>query len=278
MKKNDLYDWLLRLAKGTLIGTGAILPGVSGGALAAIFGLYERIIAFIANLTKDFKKNFLYFLPVAIGGVLGIFLLSFVLSYFFEKAETQILWFFVGCIIGTVPALMKQAAKKGRKPRHLAIMLVSAVVALFCLYQMQSLIGGSMPRNFFTWMMAGGIFALGMIVPGLSPSNFLVYLDMYKPMTDGIKDLDFAVIIPIGIGAVVTVIAFSKLVNWILQKAYAGMFHVILGIVFASTIMIIPFHYNYLSIGALVCALALVAGIFLGAWMSKLEEEYKPED
>lgn len=275
MKNKKGLDWILRFAKGMLIGTGAILPGVSGGALAAVFGLYERMISFIAKPFKEFKKNFTFFLPVGIGGVFGIFLLSFALSFFFENAETQILWFFIGCIIGIFPTLFKQAGEKGRKPYHFVIMAATAVLSFLFLWNMQALVGTSMPKNFYTWMMAGGIFGLGLIIPGLSPSNFLVYLDMYKPMTDGIKNLDFSVIIPLGLGGVITILALSRLMDYIFKKAYGGLFHFILGVIIASTLMIVPRSYNYLSIGTVFCVLACAAGVALGAWMSKLEEKYK---
>ena len=63
MKNNKIVDWIIRFIKGMFIGTGAILPGVSGGALAAVFGIYERMIEFLANLWKDFWKNVLFFIP-----------------------------------------------------------------------------------------------------------------------------------------------------------------------------------------------------------------------
>ena len=66
-------DWMLRFVKGMFIGSGFILPGVSGGALAAVFGMYERLISFLAHITKNFKENVLFFLPVGLGGVTGIF-------------------------------------------------------------------------------------------------------------------------------------------------------------------------------------------------------------
>ena len=275
MKNNKTLDWILRVVKGMLIGTGAILPGVSGGALAAVFGLYERIISFLAHLTKDFKKNFIFFLPVGIGGVLGIYVLSHALSYFFEHAEAQLLWFFVGCIAGITPALYKQAGKKGRKPTHLAITSVSFGGAVLLLWNLQALITAKMPLNFATWVMAGGIFALGIIVPGLSPSNFLLYLGMYDSMTNGIKSLDFMVIIPLLLGAVITVLLFSKLFDWLFGRFYSGMFHFILGVVLASTVLIIPRDYSYFSLGGLGCLVLTAAGVALGAFMSRLEDKYK---
>lgn len=114
--KSGGADWILRFVKGMFIGSGFILPGVSGGALAAIFGIYERIISFLAHITKNFKENVLYFIPVGLGGITGVFLLSFAVSFLLGAYETIILWFFVGCIIGTVPALWKEAGKKGVQP------------------------------------------------------------------------------------------------------------------------------------------------------------------
>ncbi len=274
-----MIDWILRFVKGLFIGSGFILPGVSGGALAAVFGIYERIISFLAHITKDFKKNVIYFIPVGLGGIVGVFLLSFVVSFFLGTYEVQILWFFVGCILGTIPALWKQAGKKGRKNKHINILVVSFFLSLaFLLFGEQMLSGGQVPQNIFTWAIAGALIGLGVIVPGLSPSNFLVYMGMYKDMADGVKNVDFAVIIPIMIGAAACVLLLSKVMDYVFSRAYAGLFHAILGIVFASTIIIVPRNFNYLSLGVIVCILMCIAGAALGYWMSALEDKYKPAD
>lgn len=68
-KNNNLLSGILNFFKGMLIGSGAILPGVSGGALAAIFGLYEPIISFLANIRKNFWENVKYFIPVGLGNI-----------------------------------------------------------------------------------------------------------------------------------------------------------------------------------------------------------------
>ena len=274
-----MIDWILRFVKGLFIGSGFILPGVSGGALAAVFGIYERIISFLAHITKDFKKNVIFFIPVGLGGVVGVFLLSFVVSYFLGTYEVQILWFFVGCILGTIPALWKQAGKKGRKNKHINILVVSFFLSLaFLLFGEQMLSGGQVPQNIFTWAIAGALIGLGVIVPGLSPSNFLVYMGMYKDMADGVKSLDLAVILPIFAGAAACVLLLSKLMDYVFSRAYAGLFHAILGIVFASTIIIVPRNFNYLSFGVIVCIIMCIAGAALGYWMSALEDKYKTAD
>ncbi|MBU5595493.1 DUF368 domain-containing protein [Amphibacillus sp. MSJ-3] len=276
MKKTNLVDWLLRFVKGIFIGSGFILPGVSGGALAAVFGIYERIIMFLANLTKNFKENIRFFLPVGLGGLTGIFIFSFAVSFLLGNYETTILWFFVGCIVGTVPALWREAGKKGRSDKDMINMVVTFILFFLFLKYGEHLFTTNLVQNVWTWLLAGALIGLGMIVPGLSPSNFLIYLGMYKAMSDGIKNLDFAVIIPLGIGAVLCVLLLSKLVNLIIQKAYSTLFHFILGVVFASTVIIIPVDYSGLNgWGILACVILFELGILLGWWMSDLENRYK---
>lgn len=115
-------DWFLRFIKGMFIGSGFILPGVSGGALAAVFGIYERIISFLAHITKNFKENVLFFIPVGLGGLTGVFVLSFAVSFLLGEFETIMLWFFVGCIIGTIPALWKEAGKKAEEQKIMLLL------------------------------------------------------------------------------------------------------------------------------------------------------------
>ena len=274
--KDSGKDWLLRFVKGMFIGSGFILPGVSGGALAAVFGMYERLISFLAHLTRNFKENVLFFLPVGLGGISGVFLLSFLVSFLLGTYETTILWFFVGCIVGTVPALWKEAGKKGRQSGDIILMIVTLIVAYFFLLYGSQLFDGQVEQNIVTWIIAGGLIGLGMIVPGLSPSNFLVYMGLYKAMADGFKEARLDVILPIGLGAVVCVLTLSKLFDFIFSKAYSKLFHFILGVVFASTVMIVPTDYTNLSLlGIIFCPILFFAGIALGWWMSRLEEQYK---
>jgi putative membrane protein len=276
-----VIDWILRFVKGMFIGTGAILPGVSGGALAAVFGIYERIIEFLANLRKDFVANLVWFLPVAVGALFGVFALAFPLDYFLLHAKVQVMWFFIGCIGGTLPALFAEAGKRGRQPWHLALAGVIAVLALIGLLWARANLDVTLPQNFGTWLLAGAIFALGMIVPGLSPSNFLLYFNLYQPMTEGIKKLDFGVLIPVGIGAVLCVLAFAKAVSKLLEIAYPIVFHVIIGIVIASTAIIVPTLAEHAALDALgwvVTAALTAAGVALGLWMGRLESKYKPGD
>lgn len=270
-----MMDWIFRFVKGMLIGSGFILPGISGGALAAVFGIYEPLIEFLAHPFKQFKQNFRYFLPVALGGAFGLFLLSFAVSFLLGEYQTIILWFFVGAIVGTMPSLWKQAGKEGRNKTDWIILIVTFVLGLAFLMYGSHLFSQSIPQNMWTWALAGGLIALGIIVPGLSPSNFLLYMGMYKAMSDGIKTMDFGVLIPMAIGAVLVLALLSKLFDHIFKVAYSKLFHFIIGIVIASTIMIIPLDYTGIGImGIIMCVVLCIAGAALGYWMSRLEDKF----
>ena len=270
--------WIVQIFKGMLIGSGAILPGVSGGALAAIFGLYEPIITFLADIRKDFWKNVMYFLPVAVGAILGIFVLATPIDYGLQYYPVHILWGFIGAILGTFPSLYKEAGKEGRETKHIVLAVITAVLMFLLLTWANRNLNIEVPRNLFSWFFAGGIFASGLVVPGLSPSNFLIYFNLYQPLTEGIRKLDFSIVIPVGIGAVITILIFSRVMRNIMDRAYATVFHFILGVVVASTAIIAPsmdLYIGYTTIDYIIVALIFVLGVLLGLWMGNLEEKYK---
>lgn len=276
--KQSPIAWIVQIFKGMLIGSGAILPGVSGGALAAIFGLYEPIITFLADIRKDFWKNVMYFLPVAVGAILGIFVLATPIDYGLQYYPVHILWGFIGAILGTFPSLYKEAGKEGRETKHIVLAVITAVLMFLLLTWANRNLNIEVPRNLFSWFFAGGIFASGLVVPGLSPSNFLIYFNLYQPLTEGIRKLDFSIVIPVGIGAVITILIFSRVMRNIMDRAYATVFHFILGVVIASTAIIAPsmdLYIGYTTIDYIIVALIFVLGVLLGLWMGNLEEKYK---
>lgn len=275
-KDEKIKDWWLRLVKGLFLGSGFIIPGISGGALAAIFGIYQRIIVFLANITENFKENVRFFLPVGIGAVISIVILSWGVSYLLGNFATVILWFFVGCIVGTVPSLWREAGKEGRDKKDYIITLLSMLFGLAVLKYGNTLFDGSVTPSFGIWIVCGVLISLGMLIPGLSPSNFIVYMGLYKTMADGFKTIDMSVIIPIVIGALLTIASLSKVINHIFETHYASFFHFIFGVVIASTIMIVPTDYTGFTLFQYgMCVLLLVLGTLLGWWMAQLEEKYK---
>lgn len=283
-------DWFIRLAKGTLVGIGFILPGLSGGVLAVIFGIYDPLIRFLANIRHNFLKNIRYFLPVAIGAALGILLFAVVVEKAFGRYAAQFVCLFIGFVAGTFPSLYKTAGKKGRKGADMGILIVSTL-AIFLLM----IVGGQqlteVTPNILVWLGSGLLMGLGLIVPGMSPSNFLIYFGLYDKMAVGIKDFDFGVILPLIIGFVLCVLLFSKIAAYLFKQYYSGMYHFILGMVIGSSLAIFPtvvfpaFSAEQLAAtglsfgGALFfCAVLFLAGTLASYLFSKVEEKYPREE
>ncbi|OPZ57487.1 MAG: hypothetical protein BWY89_00628 [Bacteroidetes bacterium ADurb.BinA012] len=285
-----MTDWIIRLLKGTLVGIGAILPGLSGGVLAVIFGLYEPLLKFLADLKKDFVKNVLFFIPVIIGVAFGIFLFAIVVEKAFGRYAAIFVCLFIGFVIGTFPSLYKTAGKKGRSTKDMVILIISAL-AIFTLMLVgeQQLV--NVTPDIPVWFGSGALIGLGLIVPGMSPSNFLIYFGLYDKMAAGINNFDMAVVIPLTAGVIVCVLLFAKLASFLFRKYYSGMYHFILGMVVGSSLAIFPvivfpafkadmLSASGLSFGATValCLVMLVVGS-LATWLfSKVEEKYPRED
>jgi len=282
-------SWLIRVIKGALIGIGAILPGLSGGVLMVVFGIYDHVINFLGNFPKNFKKYFFFFLPVGIGGILGIFLFAGLVSAAFGKYAPQFVSLFIGFVAGTVPSIWKTAGLKGRgKKGYIALISAAILIFVMMLYGENQLT--SIEPDFIIWIGGGILVGLGFIVPGLSPSNFLIYFGMYSKMSDGISNLDFSVIIPLMLGVLIAILAFAKIVSILFERKYEIMYHIILGTVLGSSLAIFPtvvapgltyeglLESGLTFIPALVLVVIMfILGMISSLLFSRVEERYSPD-
>lgn len=282
--KTKQDNFLTRFIKGVIIALGFILPGVSGGVLAAILGIYERILKFMAHVRQNFKQDFLYFLPVGIGGIVGIGLLSKPLEFLLNHYQVIVLWGFAGTILGTMPTLIKASTAHTKRDKYDLIWFFATLLGGgFFLFFMSEILG-TIPANFFGFAIAGILIALGVLVPGLSPSNLLIILGLYTPMLKGFKSFDPLVFLPIALGGIISMLTFSKAMEKLIEKHHSRVYHFILGIVLASTILIlVPNPYlsdsiSYQGVGGLdwfLSILFFILGCILALWMSNLENKYK---
>lgn len=284
----DLPDstgrWIKRTIYGALVGVGAILPGVSGGAFCAAFGIYRPMMDFFAHPTKNFKKNARFFLPFLIGCALGFVLLSGLVNWLINLAAAIVTAFFIGCIAGTMPSLYKEADGKSWTARQWIIMAVSTALTVWGLLSMNKV--ESMQRlldnphsltYIITWIVCGVIFALGSIVPGMSPSSIIMYAELYEPMTAGFASLKLNILLPFVLGVVLCIIAFSKLISWLFKKIGSDMFAFVIGIVIASTALvawkqvILPIAGAFSWAQAIGSVTSVIAGFILVIMLAKLD-------
>ncbi len=247
VQKNRLFQWLVWAAQGVLVGFGAILPGVSGGALLAAFGLYKPILDLISSPIKGIKKYFWMFCFFGIGGLIGFVGLSGLVNVLLEANEALVKCVFIGFMLGTVPELWSDAGKSmdtEKYPRHRKTDWLALGIGFAVMLAILLLLNGSaavqMQPGLPAWIFCGICWGLSFVIPGLSASTLLLFFGLYGPMLDGISRLDMGVCIPLGIGMVVILLLLPRLVKAAFARWDAPLSHGILGIVLATTAMIFP--------------------------------------
>lgn len=275
--KQTKSTFILRILQGSLVGLGAVLPGISGGVLCVVFGIYKLIMEFLADPIHKFKSHFPKLLPVGIGGVIGFLGVANLLSILLEKYPEPSVCVFVGLIGGMLPSLFREAGEKGRNKGSFISMGI-AMVLIFALLISLKVFSVQIEPNFFWYLFCGFSLALSVIAPGMSFSTLLMPLGLYEPFVDGIGHLDFSVLIPGGIGALATVILFAKAVDMLFKKHYSVAFHSIIGIVIAATIMIIPFaSFTTSVLSAVINIVCIAVGIVAALLLDKFNSKYVVE-
>ena len=273
-----MSNFLLKVLQGTLIGLGAVLPGISGGVLCVIFGVYTIIMEFLADPFRKLKSHFPKLLPIGIGGVIGFLGVAKLLGFLLERYENPSVCLFIGLIAGMLPSLYQEAGEQGRNKKSYTSLGV-AMVLVFALLIGLRVLHVTITPNFGWYIFCGACLALSVIAPGMSFSTTLMPLGLYEPFVAGIGDLDFGVLIPGGIGALATVILFAKAVDMLFKKHYSVAFHAIVGVVIAATIMIIPFQSFTVSVsGAVINVICLVAGVVAALELDKFNKKYEVKE
>lgn len=238
-----LENLLLRFVQGLIIGVGGILPGVSGGVLCIVFGLYQPVMEVFAAPIKNLKKHLGLLAPAALGAAVGCFGLAHLVGAAMQACPDYATAAFVGLILGTLPALLRtareQPASRGSAPAFF-----TSFAAFFALFLFLGRGDGlAIAPNFFWYLLTGVIWGVSIVLPGLSMSSILIFLGLFAPLVDGAKSLDLAVLLPVGIGGIAAIALLARLVNRLFARYPAVMSYIILGIVAATTIPLIPTHF-----------------------------------
>ncbi|MDD3193059.1 MAG: DUF368 domain-containing protein [Oscillospiraceae bacterium] len=275
MKKQDRGRFLLRCGQGALVGTGAILPGVSGGVLCVAFGIYEPMMALLAHPIQSFKRYYKMFIPVLIGWLGGFLLLARVVEQFFSASSSVALMLFAGLILGTVPALFKKSEQSGEGCTCGWTPFVLSLGVSFLFFRVLGQDGGmALKANVLWYLVCGLIWGLSLVVPGLSSSSILIFLGLYQPMAAGIAALDLSVILPLLAGMLITIGLTARLVNRLFEQRYALVSRIVLGIMLSSTLLILPSAFE--SLLSLALSLPCFAvGFGLARWMDVAQEKQK---
>jgi putative membrane protein len=222
-----MREYLIYLLKGMAVGLANIIPGVSGGTIALITGIFERLINAIKSFGFDafkllfsgkFKefaiKTDLYFLISLFAGViLAIVLLARIFDYLFSQYPVYIWSFFFGLILASVYFVGKTVDKW-------SISVIISFIIGTALAVMFTFLSPATQNDSFLYLVLCGVVAVcSMILPGLSGSFVLILLGNYQLVAiDAINNRDIGILLPVLIGAVGGLVAFSHILSWVFKK------------------------------------------------------------
>lgn len=257
--------FLYRLLCGFLIGVGCILPGVSGGVMAVSFGLYEPMLNALTGFFRDVRKHTAFLLPLVLGGAAGVLLCAGGLAFAMSRWEKPMLFLFLGLILGGVPALWRNARKQYHP--HCLWALVPGALLLCAMW-----LTGDHPQFFsltpLQWLLAGGIYAIGTVFPGLSASFLLIRLGWYQPVLEAFSTLSPEGLLPFGAGFILVTLLTLHAVQRFFARLPGHAAMGVLGLLAASVLPAVPQPSS--GMAAIAELLLLLMGICISLAMERL--------
>ena len=239
-------NFLLDIVRGVAIGVAFIIPGFSGGSIAAILGIYERLISAIADIFKDFKNSVKTLFPVGLGMIIGVLSLLFPLSWALESFPIPTVSLFVGLAIGGMPSITDNVRGKRIIYKNLIAMIIPAVIVLAISFMP---IGADKNLTSLTFGGYALLFLIGilgssaLVVPGISGSMLLLILGYYNPIvnlvTDHLllgKDIGISILVLgiTAIGIAVGFIGISAIMKFLLKNYPRATYFAIIGFIAGS--------------------------------------------
>ncbi|MDY0781081.1 DUF368 domain-containing protein [Tenacibaculum sp. IB213877] len=217
-------SYILLALKGMAMGAADVVPGVSGGTIAFISGIYEELLQSISNINlslfktlkeegfakawKQLNGNFL--LALFSGIFISIVSLAKVISWLLDHHPVLLWSFFFGLVLASIIYIAKQVTKWN--VIAFILLIIGALLAYY-ITTLNPMVSEN--SSFFFMFLAGAIAICAMILPGISGSFILVLLGAYKPILSAVNSRNFATIAAVGLGAVVGLLSFSRVLKWL---------------------------------------------------------------
>lgn len=244
-------DSIFLVLKGIAIGIGNAIPGVSGGTIAVVTKIFDRLIGAITPNIKKLIKNMPFLIPVGIGMVIGIFLTSLALEKMFEMYNVPTQLFFLGLILGSLPIVMSECKKEDKhiRPINLIPFLVGVIFMIALLFASD---GAAMfsdetltARDVVLYIVMGFIATVAMIIPGVSGSMIMKVFGAYDSIISAVANLDIPVLCIFGAGAIVGIFVAAKIIDIFMKKFRHGTYCFIIGLIIGSVPHIFPVGFRF---------------------------------
>ena len=270
MKKKN---WMSALY-GFIVGAAMIVPGVSGGSMAMILGIYDRLIFAVSSFGKNAKENLLFLMTFVFSAGVGIFLLSGPLTWLLENYGMMTRYFFLGTVFGGIPFMEKKSGIQRISPGVILYMLAGAAFVFLVSMIPEDIFAVSIWQNDFSWIrliLAGVISSIALILPGISFSHFLLILGLYESLLGAIRHMGIGFLCCLGLGMALGIEFFIKILEALMRKYPKQTYLIIMGFVFASLGELFPGLPKGLN--GILCPGMALAGFFSIWWLTRKELE-----
>ena len=251
MYTKAMLNYIKKIIAGIAIGIANVIPGVSGGTIAVVFGVYSDLIGAASLDIKIIKANFKIYLCLFGGMGLGILLFARLFKLVYEKFPVQTNFFFVGLIVGSIfiifDLVREKEQKSSFKTASKIVWFFVGLSIMLALYFFKGAAASSTAAietlslvNFILLFLIGFAGAAAMVIPGISGSFILLILGAYYTVIKAITDFNIPVLIPIGLGVLTGFILSARLIGFLMEKFPKITYAFILGLVAGSIRHMLP--------------------------------------
>jgi len=236
-------NFIKNFFKGVAMSISQIVPGVSGGTIAMILGIYDKLLHSVNNIFKDFKNQYRILLQVGIGAVVGILLFSNIVKTLFDNYPIPIGYLFIGVILGGAPLMYRKATVKGINKKSLLYLVLGILIVLMMGSPNNdaSAIITSLNLFNFIWLFIGGVVvAVALILPGISGSFMLYILGLYNTVITAVVKFNIPILIPIVLGGIVGTLLTARIIEVLLNKFPEQTYMLIFGFILGSVFSVFP--------------------------------------
>jgi len=302
---------ILNFIKGIIIGLALVVPGLSGSSFAVVVGIYDKIIFAVNNLRKQFKKSFLYLLPIAIGAAIGVLASASFVLFLMENFPMQSYAFFIGLVIGSLPTIyMKMQVKAAKNSNYILLILGLAIIStvtfftpssegIVAIYTIQSM------GDFIQILTAGVIACFLLAVPGVSGSVVLMLLGQFGTVYNAVSSFADVLLMAIGgqagafalgvsslaivltflLGAIIGIIAAAKIIGYLIERYEHSIYFLVMGLIIGTIYTLFDtgiqysltnyMRYNYNILVAILSIVSILIFIVFGYICTKFMAKEK---
>nr|WP_088105513.1 DUF368 domain-containing protein [Halalkalibacter urbisdiaboli] len=244
-----MFKWM-NIFKGIAMGVSDLIPGVSGGTIALLLGIYQTLVAAINGVfTKKWKEHLLFLIPIGLGIGIALVSLSRLIEWLLSNYPQPTFFFFLGLTVAIIPTLLKEIKYKESFQLHHYLLVVFATIlvastAIVKEDKMTPIMKHLEWSDYVFLFISGWLASSAMILPGISGSFVLLLLGVYPTIINALSTLNLHVLAFTGSGIVIGLILTTKLITYLFNMYRVSTYAIIIGFIIGSTIVIYPGMVN----------------------------------